>query len=177
MPALVAWRLGVFVFGGCFRAGKVETFRGLKHPEAIAAQHPRGQVAAFGHVFEEIVKSLVADAPDVRAPESPKVIKQVAGQVTAGEKDDVKMCPAVLVKLHFDAVGFIDAVGFAFPFYALAQLVENAAQAITARFKRQGRIGEQRGVEGEREKQTARHVRQSGFQFGEHFEDAHRVKP
>ena len=113
-----------------------EPVRRLKNAEALASEHPVREHATLGHVFQQVVKFLVFDAPHIRATEAPKMRDERRRNVATRKKDDVKMRPAVFVKLHLDGVRRIDDVALALPLHPVAQGVENAPQAVPRMIER-----------------------------------------
>ena len=71
---------------------------------------------------------MIVDAPDIGPTQPPKLGEQFAREKAAGEKNDMKMRPAIRVKLHLHRVGRIDAVTPPLPLDAVAQAMKHPPQ-------------------------------------------------
>ncbi len=129
--------LGAFsLFFDCFPLFGVwleEAAGGLENPQAFAVLHPLGDLSPLADVFEQVVKIVVFDPLDVGSSVAPEVSEQLSRHKSTGQPDAVEVGPAFFVVVKFDlgAVFRVDLVELAFPFDALAQLVEDFADSVT----------------------------------------------
>ena len=97
--------------------------------------------------------------------------------MTASEKNDMEMGPAILMEFDFHKVRNIQLDELSFPFDTLPQAVEQLSDLFPCDIKCTLRSREQIAINGEGEEQAPAHIRELRHQAGNDLFDSNRMEP